>query len=132
MTAGDFNDIMCAKEKRGGAQVSSRKCNIFRDNIEGCKLLDLGANGPMFTWQGPIFHGGKRIYERLDKALSNEEWRLKFHEANVKVLARVEFYDHHPIMITLNDDRYVPRPRHFRFESAWMVEEDYKDRVQSI
>lgn len=132
LVAGDFNDVMSEREKRGGTQGSSKKCITFRNNIKACKLLDLGANGPLFTWKGPLYHGGQRIYERLDRSLSNEEWRLEFHEATVKVLARVDISDHHPLMITLNADRYVQRPRQFRFESAWVVDAKYKDRVLGI
>jgi hypothetical protein len=46
-----------------------RKCNKFQERINACNLLDLGAMGHKFTWRGPIYHGGQRIYERLDRAL---------------------------------------------------------------
>jgi hypothetical protein len=36
LLAGDFNDILGAHEKKGGAVVSLRKCNKFRDRIEAC------------------------------------------------------------------------------------------------
>ncbi|XP_058741035.1 uncharacterized protein LOC131613378 [Vicia villosa] len=52
IVAGDFNDIASANEKRGGSQVLSRKCNIFRSNMEECNLHDLGSSGPKFTWRG--------------------------------------------------------------------------------
>ncbi|GAU35497.1 hypothetical protein TSUD_384520 [Trifolium subterraneum] len=72
MLAGDFNDIMCTEEKRGGVVASRRKCTIFKDRINSCKLIDLGAVGPKYTWRGPLFHGGQRIFERLDRALCND------------------------------------------------------------
>ncbi|XP_058780637.1 uncharacterized protein LOC131654707 [Vicia villosa] len=132
LLAEDFNDIAYASEKKGGAQASSRKCKLFRDKIEDCSLMDLGACGPAYTWRGPIFHGGQIIYERLDRALSNESWRLDFHEATVKVLPRVEFSDHHPLMISLTSNKNARAPSRFRFESAWMVEEKYKERLLGI
>ncbi|XP_058767392.1 uncharacterized protein LOC131641086 [Vicia villosa] len=132
LLAGDFNDIAFAHEKKGGAPASSRKCKLFRDNMNDCNLLDLGANGPAYTWRGPIYHGGQRIFERLDRALSNENWRLQFHEASIKVLPRVDFSDHHPIMINLTNSMNVQGPRRFRFESAWMVDENYKNRLVGI
>lgn len=72
----------------------------FRNNIEECKLHDLGTSGPKFTWRGFVFQGGQCIYDRLDRALSDKERIFMFPEAHIKVLARVEFYDHHPIMIS--------------------------------
>jgi hypothetical protein len=43
LLAGDFNDIVSPDEKRGGASASRRKCAIFRDRIDACNLIDLGA-----------------------------------------------------------------------------------------
>lgn len=54
---------------------------------------------PKFTWRGPIYHGGQRIYEKLDRVLCNEEWHMDFSESHEKVLTRVAFSDHHPILI---------------------------------
>ncbi|XP_058746996.1 uncharacterized protein LOC131619982 [Vicia villosa] len=119
LVAGDFNDIAFANEKKGGGLASAKKCGIFRDNMDMCNLSDLGANGPRFTWRGPIYHGGQRIYERLDRAIGNEEWRLMFADVQVKVLTRVSFSDHHPIMIALTGSINERIPKPFRFESAW-------------
>lgn len=47
--------------------------------------------------------GGIRIYERLDGALRNDEWRVLFPDAQVRVLPRMEFSDHHPIIISLKE-----------------------------
>ncbi|KAK2384195.1 hypothetical protein QL285_071565 [Trifolium repens] len=95
MMAEDFNDIISQEEKKGGAPVSTRRCNNFLDNINVCGLIDLGAVGSKFTWRGPLLDGQDRIFERLDGALSNDEWRLMFPEAIVKVLPRIDFSDHY-------------------------------------
>jgi hypothetical protein len=125
MLAGDFNDIASEEEKKGGAVVSIRKCNIFKNRINDCNLMDLGAVGSKFTWRGPIYHGGQRIFERLDRALSNESWRLAFPDGYVKVLTRVDFSDQHPLLISPIDDSYPIAPKQFRFESAWLLEDSY-------
>lgn len=41
MIVGDFNDIMSSIEKKGGVITSTRKCNIFKDRNEDCKLMAL-------------------------------------------------------------------------------------------
>lgn len=51
----------------------ARKCASFRNRINMCKLIDLGSIDPKFTWRGPIYHGGQRIYEKLDRAMCNDE-----------------------------------------------------------
>ncbi|MCH79376.1 endonuclease/exonuclease/phosphatase family protein [Trifolium medium] len=126
LLAGDFNDIACAAGKKGGAPVSIRRCNLFKDRINACNLLDLGAVGSKYTWRGPIYHGGQRIYERLDRALSNDMWRLLFPEAFVKILARLDYSDHHPILINLTDTPHPVAPRQFGFESAWLIDDSYQ------
>jgi hypothetical protein len=97
MIAGDFNDIVSQDEKKGGAPVSARRCNNFVDNINACKLIDMGSVGTKFTWRGPLINGHDRIFERLDRAMCNDEWRIMFPEAIVKVLPRIDF-----LIITLS------------------------------
>lgn len=132
LVAGDFNDIAFANEKKGGGLMSSRKCNTFRDNMDMCKLSDLAANGPRYTWRCPIYHGGQRIHERLDRAIANEGWRLMFTDAQVKVFSRVDFSDHHPIMIALSSSNHERIPKPFRFESVCLVENNYVDRLKGF
>jgi hypothetical protein len=121
LIAGDFNDIGDKNEKKGGAQINYRKCAIFKERINKCKLIDLGSIGSRFTWRGPLYNGVDRIYERLDRALCNDAWRISFPNALVKVLPRVDFSDHHPILIDMCGV-YVPnREKLFRFECAWTM-----------
>jgi hypothetical protein len=110
--------------------VSLRRCNNFLDNINDCKLIDLGAIGTKFTWRGAQVSGHDRIFERLDRALSNDEWRIMFPEAIVKVLPRIDFSDHHPILIMLQGIHHTQRKNKFRFEKAWMYHDTYKDLVK--
>ncbi|WJX75538.1 hypothetical protein P8452_59063 [Trifolium repens] len=130
MIAGDFNDITSQAEKQGGAPVSLRRCNNFLDNINDCKLIDLGAVGSKFTWRGPLVIGHERIFERLDRAMSNDEWRLMFPEAIVKVLPRIEFSDHHPIIIMLQGIPPLMQRSKFRFEKAWMYHPNYDEFIK--
>ncbi|KAK2417953.1 hypothetical protein QL285_040194 [Trifolium repens] len=130
MMAGDFNDIISQDEKKGGAPFSTRRCNNFQDNINACGLIDLGAVGPKYTWRGPLIGGQDRIFERLDRALSNDEWRLLFSEAIVKVLPRIEFSDHHPIIIMLHGIPVAKQQGKFRFEKAWMFHPTYTEFVK--
>ncbi|CAJ2673329.1 unnamed protein product [Trifolium pratense] len=130
LVAGDFNDIVCAEEKKGGAAASGRKCKIFKTRIDACSLIDIGAMGPKFTWRGPKYHGGQRIYERLDRALCNGQWRLLFPDGYVKVLTRLDFSDHHPILISPKEVPHPSAPRQFKFESAWLLEEEYDSMLR--
>jgi hypothetical protein len=131
LLAGDFNDIAHPSEKRGGIPAQQRRCDKFVDRINECNLIDCGASGPKFTWRGPTFQNGDRIFERLDRALSNDDWRLGFPNAAVKVLPRVNFSDHHPMIIALFGFDYIQRPRYFKFEGAWLLEESYVEMLEA-
>lgn len=89
----------------------------------------IGSVELKFTWRGPIFHVGQIIYEKFDRALCNEAWRMKFLEAYVKVLTRVDFSDYHLILITPENSKHNEAPKQFRFQSAWMLEECYQDMI---
>ncbi|XP_058741121.1 uncharacterized protein LOC131613470 [Vicia villosa] len=129
---GDFNDIAASTEKKGGLQPSQSRCALFRNRIKNCNLNDLEAKSPNFTWRGPIFHGGQRIYEKLDRALSNDNWRWCFPDAIVKVLVRVEFSDHHPILVVPTMDIHNKPNKPFRFENAWLLNNSYHDMLQQV
>lgn len=42
LVMGDFNELMCHHEKRGGKSRLERKLSTFREVIEDCNLRDLG------------------------------------------------------------------------------------------
>jgi hypothetical protein len=62
--------------------------------------------------------------------MSNDEWRIMFPEAIVKVLPRIEFSDHHPIIIMLQGIPPVVQRSKFRFEKAWMYHPNYTDLIK--
>jgi hypothetical protein len=130
MLAGDFNDISSIEEKRGGVRASERRCSNFKDRINNCKLIEMGSGGPKFTWRGPLYHGGQRIFERLDRALCNDLWRLDFPNGYVKVLTRLEFSDHHPLLISPIEVPHPQVPKQFYFESAWILNDSYNNMIQ--
>lgn len=125
MLAGDFNDIMSATEQQGGGMVSENKCKKFRDNIDKCQLIDMGSEGPRFTWRGPITKFANRLYKKLDRGLCNRAWRNEFAEAFIRVGPRFNS-DHIPLLIWLEVDRKVGVNRPFRFEAMWIKHARFK------
>jgi hypothetical protein len=56
---------------------------------------------------------------------------LEFPDAFIKTLPRLEFSDHHPILICPFGNDVNKAPRRFRFENAWHLHANYKDMVKS-
>ena len=130
LLTGDFNDIKNRNEQRGGGEINENKCKKFCENIEKCRLIDLGTEGPRYTWRGPRVKLASRLYKKLDRALANVEWKMKFGEAKVKVGLRSQS-DHHPLLIHLNTSNKDRGERPFRFEAAWLTHATFKEFVAS-
>jgi hypothetical protein len=63
--------------------------------------------------------------------LCNDSWRLEYPEAFVKTLPRLEFSDHHPILIYPFGNNVVNFAWPFKFESAWLLNASYKDMLRT-
>ncbi|CAJ2644330.1 unnamed protein product [Trifolium pratense] len=130
LVMGDFNEIAYPDEKKGGAPVDVKKCQIFNSWINDCNLLEVTTAGTRFTWRGPKWNGRDRVFKKLDRVLCNVDWRIKYHEGFAKVLPRVQS-DHHPIIVSLEGHATSSRNRPFRFEAAWNSHVDFKDFLNS-
>jgi len=76
---GVFNDIPSAAEKFGGSAPSLNRCSMFNNMMNACGLMDLGFQGPLFTWSNKR-KGLAKVQERLDRVLANSQWRMLFPE----------------------------------------------------
>lgn len=75
LVLGDFNEIFNQSEKLGGNKISLTRSNLFASTMDECNLLDIGFNGPKFTWTNK--RKTNPIYERLDRGWANVEWFTK-------------------------------------------------------
>ncbi|KAG5604805.1 hypothetical protein H5410_026297 [Solanum commersonii] len=98
-TVGDFNVITDIDEKLGGIPYNMRKSLEFIGVIEACGLMDLGFNGPKFTWsnqRGINF----RIWKRLDRAMVNDSWLQNMPHTCITYLPSVGS-DHCPLLMEM-------------------------------
>ncbi|KAL4343275.1 uncharacterized protein LOC107646037 [Arachis ipaensis] len=119
LLCGDFNEIGDVSEKKGGAPCDMLQIRRFRDWIDDCNLINLGFKGTRFTWRGPLWSNGCRIFKRLDRTLCNAEWSLRFQDAIVGTLPRVRS-DHYPLLIRCERRSGCPTAKPFSFEYMWM------------
>ena len=72
LVGGDFNIFVSEDERQRSSHNRTREMFEFAEAISDCQLLDVGADGPRFTWsRGEIF-------ERLDRVLLGEGWANLF------------------------------------------------------
>ncbi|KAF7136529.1 hypothetical protein RHSIM_Rhsim08G0129100 [Rhododendron simsii] len=71
---GDFNEVLRTNDKFEGNIPSQRRLSSFHRMLNSCGLVDLGFQGPRFTWRNNRA-GEDHIMERIDMAFANSKWR---------------------------------------------------------
>lgn len=90
---GDFNALLDVKNKEGGRIPGSNSvCKEFQRCLLDCGLHDMGFKGNPFTWHR------RGLRERLDRAVINATWRIRFEEASVYHLPNFKS-DHVPLWL---------------------------------
>lgn len=100
----------------------------FTEALQDCDLFDLGMVGHAFTWEKG--RGSDHwVEERLDRAVATTDWCSMFNDASVRNILTLTS-DHSAIF--LNPDKQLVRRggRRFKFESAWLVDENCKQVVE--
>ncbi|GAV58997.1 Exo_endo_phos domain-containing protein [Cephalotus follicularis] len=90
----DLNDFAIPSEHKGKKKPSLTRCLKFQENLNRCGLIDLGFNGPCFTWTN-CRKGLENVQVRLDRCLANPSWKEFFPEALLNHLPRTHS-DHNP------------------------------------
>jgi hypothetical protein len=112
---GDFNEVLFAHEKEGGA-ARAPGC------MEDTKLGDLGFVGDPFTWRNNWHLAQGYVRERLDRAVANVEWRCLFPLYKV-INGDPRHSDHRPVIVILNDQAIssgdMDATPSFRFEPRY-------------
>ncbi|PKI41703.1 hypothetical protein CRG98_037905 [Punica granatum] len=99
---GDFNVKLSEEEKAGGAPFNPSEALGFRHTLDACNLIDLGSNGPPFTWR-----------------------------AVVRVLPMIKL-DHHSTLVDLQGGRLGnPHKRPFRYLATWQTHRDFPELMCS-
>ena len=129
MIVGNFNSVMDAEEISSPGRMNQRKCLGFTSWIFEHGLLDLGFTGPKFRWtrgKTPNTFTGAR----LDRALSNTNWRIGFPDAEVNILPKINS-DHSPMLISISGSRHYPNSKQFKFQVAWLLHQRFHNLVHT-
>ncbi|KAH7863545.1 hypothetical protein Vadar_018897 [Vaccinium darrowii] len=123
---GDFNAITSNEEKWGGPNRASWELRDFREFISESQLIDMGYVGYPFTWNNRR-HGWCNVRERLDRALINSSWRIKYPNGVLHHLRPIGS-DHCPILVDSNGVNAKPRQR-FIFDKRWCKDEKCREVI---
>lgn len=128
LVTGDFNSVVSQDEVSNPESFSLNRCVEFNEWIFRESLMDLGFTGPKFTWargqHTSTFKGA-----RLDRVLGNVEWKIKFSEAVVEHLPRIES-DHTPLLVNTKPVPTRISSRGFRYNLAWASHPTFQSVIQ--
>ncbi|XP_042065479.1 uncharacterized protein LOC121808993 [Salvia splendens] len=115
LVGGDFNIFVSEEERQGSVRRQGRKIREMKDfaeTISDCQLLDVGADGPKFTWARGY------TFERLDRVLLGEGWENVFESTRVTNLPRI-LSDHCPLLVAFRFPGPWVKPS-FQFQNRWV------------
>lgn len=129
LLAGDFNDTRFPSERSSACRETIRRSERFNEWIDNMDLIEVEFSGAKHTWARGLTPE-TRVSARLDRALCNGAWSLRFHNAKVKHLPAIQS-DHCPLLISPNGFAqlsHINKP--FKFQATWMKHENFKDFVE--
>ncbi|XP_019150060.1 PREDICTED: uncharacterized protein LOC109146841 [Ipomoea nil] len=128
LIAEDFNTVLNREETSNYSSFSSHHSSDFANWIQDEGLIDMGFTGPKLTW---VKDGTNETLKgaKLDRAMCNTEWRLRFPGACVTHLARVAS-DHAPLFIQVQGRRQAKEPAPFIFQAVRLTHSDLHGLVE--
>lgn len=99
---------------------------MFKQTIDNCNLLDLGHNGPKFTWTNK--RKSNPVYEHLDRGFGNEEWVQSFPNPSIWHLPYISS-DYTPILCCFDNPDPVSGEKHIRFAPIWIQDPTFEEVV---
>ncbi|KAH1121734.1 hypothetical protein J1N35_004894 [Gossypium stocksii] len=91
--------------------------------MDSMGLQDLGLSGPNFTWS----RGG--VFERLDRAICNDAWNLRFPLSKVLHLQKLKS-DHTPLKLSLFLEVQFSSKGPFWFLARWTEHPEFSGFVK--
>lgn len=114
---GDFKAILFDSKVNDPANFAQRRSDEFANWVFE---QDLIFEGPILTWRRgnheKTFKGA-----RIDRALGDGDWRIRFQDAIVKHFPMMHS-DHSPLLLNTQGRNAHTRPHVFRFQVAWLTD----------
>ncbi|XP_074299986.1 uncharacterized protein LOC141631182 [Silene latifolia] len=122
----DFNSVIDVNERIGGADVTWSEMAPMRDMMAQCQLHEIKTIGSYFTWNNK-HESGSKVYSRLDRVLTNDDWLLSFPDSFANFLPE-GLFDHCPCIISMADSGERKKTP-FKYFNMWSLDENFLEVV---
>ncbi|KAM0902952.1 hypothetical protein ACQ4PT_018963 [Festuca glaucescens] len=130
---GSYMRVRVEDEHIGPSDQSEAQINAFRDCLQDYELMDIGFEGPKFTWSNRQ-EADTHVKVRLDRAVANGDFSRIFEDCAVENIITTSSH-HYAILIALERDsmqiKEPPVQQNFIYEAMWLRAPDYKDVLES-
>ncbi|XP_019223416.1 PREDICTED: uncharacterized protein LOC109205191 [Nicotiana attenuata] len=123
---GDFNAIMATQDRVSRHEVTMADIQDFADLCSDTMTTEIPWRGDYFTWTNGQM-GVDRVISKIDRALGNGEWMMKFGHLTVEV-GDPFISEHSPLSLRFerrNSCIKIP----FRFLNVWADHEAFQSIV---
>ncbi|XP_074271085.1 uncharacterized protein LOC141595007 [Silene latifolia] len=124
--AGDFNCILAASERYGGA-ASIAEMEPFKRCVEDCEVVDIAATGSLYTWNNKQ-RPEERIYSRIDRFMVNKDWCDLYPDKYAHFLPE-GIFDHSPCLIRSSNS--VKGKSSFKYLNMWGSSKEFINTVKN-
>ncbi|XP_074278052.1 uncharacterized protein LOC141601656 [Silene latifolia] len=125
--AGDFNFMLAANERFGGA-TSLAEMEHFIKYVADCEVIDITAVGSVFTWNNKQ-QPKERIYSRLDRFLVNKAGCDSFLDMYAHFLPE-GMMSHTPCIVKSN--KVVQGNKSFKYFNMWGKSKEFLPLVNEL
>ncbi|CAA0809638.1 Unknown protein, partial [Striga hermonthica] len=125
---GDFNDIICNEEKKGGLVRGEGSFRDFRNFLQSLGVIECPLIGHQFTWSN-LRRGEEFVEEKLDRICVSPEWWFKFPKTQIQNIPLASS-DHNLLLMDLARSEEASKPR-FMFDNRWTKKEGYKECISN-
>ncbi len=110
--------------EKSNSNLNTRSMELFNNFISNFDLSDLHRCGPTFTWTNKQDPPTQEVFDRV---VVSADWEAKYPNSILSFLLQVGS-DHTPLIFNTREN-LERKPSYFRFESAWLTKEGFKDLV---
>ncbi|XP_074277529.1 uncharacterized protein LOC141601159 [Silene latifolia] len=125
---GDFNSVL-AMDERIGSEISVAEVRDFQKCVDACGIGDIPAQGSFFTWNNKQ-EVGDMVFSRIDRAMFNVEWLLKYPDT-ITMFHPEGLFDHCPCTMTLKPDCVRERGS-FKYFNMWGKDSEFLPIVKEV